>query len=73
MVTMSASYMTEEALEKLKSCVEIGRTGTTEEVMTANYAFHQIIVGATNNPMMIDIIDRLQSIIYLFQKNCCLS
>ncbi|KOO48074.1 GntR family transcriptional regulator [Viridibacillus arvi] len=63
-----ASYMTEEALEKLKSCVEIGRTGTTEEVMTANYEFHQIIVGATNNPMMIDIIDRMQSIIYLFRK-----
>ncbi|AXN39713.1 GntR family transcriptional regulator [Peribacillus butanolivorans] len=63
-----ASFMTEEALVKLKECVDIGSTGNTEEVMSANNEFHDIIVGATNNPMMIDIIDRMQSIIYLFRK-----
>lgn len=63
-----SSYMTEEALAKLKTAVEIGSTGTTEEVMAANNEFHEIIVAATNNPMMIDIIERMRSIIYLFRK-----
>ncbi len=63
-----ASYITESALAKLKNCVEIGRTGSVEEVMAANKEFHEIIVGATNNTVMIDTIDRMQSIIYLFRK-----
>lgn len=63
-----ASYMTEEALEKLKRCVDIGRTGTVEEIMAANKEFHELIVKATHNPVMIDILDRMQSIIYLFRK-----
>ncbi|MFC4712876.1 GntR family transcriptional regulator [Planococcus dechangensis] len=63
-----ATYITEEALAKLKQCVEIGRTGTIDEVMAANKEFHEIIIGATNNPVMIDIFDRMQSIIYLFRK-----
>lgn len=63
-----ATYITEESLAKLKQCVEIGRTGTIEEVMAANKEFHEIIIGATNNPVMIDIFDRMQSIIYLFRK-----
>ncbi|WP_066295734.1 GntR family transcriptional regulator [Bacillus sp. FJAT-29937] len=64
----SATYMSEAALEKLKQCIEIGRSGTTDEIMKANEEFHNIIVQTTNNPMMIDIIDRMQSIIYLFRK-----
>lgn len=63
-----ASYISEEALDKLNRCVEIGRTGTVEDVMEANEQFHTIIVAATNNPVIIDIIDRMQSIIYLFRK-----
>lgn len=63
-----AMYMSEGDLEKLKNCVEVGRTGTMEQVMAANKEFHEIIVGATNNPVMIDIFERMQSIIYLFRK-----
>ncbi|WP_203332563.1 GntR family transcriptional regulator [Planococcus beigongshangi] len=63
-----ATYITEESLERLNHCVEIGSMGTSEEVMAANKEFHEIIVGVTNNPVMIDIIDRMQSIIYLFRK-----
>jgi DNA-binding GntR family transcriptional regulator len=36
--------------------------------MSANKRFHEIIVNASNNPVMIDIIDRMQSTIYLFRK-----
>lgn len=61
-------YMSEGDLKQLKNCVEVGRTGTMEQVMAANKEFHEIIIGATNNPVMIDIFERMQSIIYLFRK-----
>lgn len=64
----AASYLKENELGSLYECVEIGRKGKIEEVMIANERFHEIIVGASNNPVMIDIIDRMQSTIYLFRK-----
>jgi DNA-binding GntR family transcriptional regulator len=64
----SASYLSEDELKPLWECVQIGRTGNFDEIMNANERFHQIIVHASNNPVMIDIIDRMQSIIYLFRR-----
>lgn len=64
----AASYLPDNELDNLKECVEIGKTGTFEEIMKANERFHEIIVNASNNPVMIDMIDRMQSIIYLFRK-----
>ncbi|MGG0739131.1 GntR family transcriptional regulator [Niallia taxi] len=64
----AASYIKEKELEELLACVEIGRNGEVEEIMKANERFHEIIVQSSNNPVMIDIIDRMQSTIYLFRK-----
>ncbi|MEG9294892.1 GntR family transcriptional regulator [Mangrovibacillus sp. Mu-81] len=64
----AATYMNQDDLHQLKQCIDIGRTGTTEEIMEANKQFHDIIVNATNNPVMVDTIERMQSIIYLFRK-----
>jgi DNA-binding GntR family transcriptional regulator len=64
----AASYLIESDLSSLRKCVEIGRTGTFDEIMEANERFHGIIVNASNNPVMIDIIDRMQAIIYLFRR-----
>lgn len=64
----AASYLTENELDSLYECVQIGRKGTMEEIMIANERFHEIIVNASNNQVMIDIIDRMQSTIYLFRK-----
>ncbi len=64
----AASYLKENDLQSLRKCVEIGKSGTVEKIMEANERFHEIIVGASNNPVMIDIIDRMSSIIYLFRK-----
>lgn len=64
----AASYLNENELDSLYECVKMGRTGTIEEIMIANERFHEIIVNASNNPVMIDIIDRMQSTIYLFRK-----
>ncbi|MGG1247940.1 GntR family transcriptional regulator [Bacillus spizizenii] len=64
----AASYLQENELNALHECVEIGKKGTVDEIMDANEQFHEIIVKASNNPVMIDIIDRMQSTIYLFRK-----
>ncbi|MBO2944579.1 GntR family transcriptional regulator [Paenibacillus sp. F411] len=64
----AAQFLGEEELVELRSCVDIGRHGSPEEIMTANARFHDIIVQATHNPFMIDTIARMQSIIYLFRK-----
>ncbi|XXM73267.1 GntR family transcriptional regulator [Lysinibacillus sphaericus] len=64
----AAAYMNEQDLNQLKECIDIGRNGTNEEIMEANKQFHDIIVNATKNPVMVDTIERMQSIIYLFRK-----
>jgi DNA-binding GntR family transcriptional regulator len=64
----AANFLNQNDLDALHDCVDIGRKGTIDEIMDANARFHEIIVSASNNPVMIDIIDRMQSIIYLFRK-----
>ncbi|QUW24050.1 GntR family transcriptional regulator [Sporosarcina sp. Marseille-Q4063] len=63
---MAASFMLEEDHKKLRECVEIGRNGSPDEVIEANKLFHDLIVRASNNPIMIDTVDRMQSIIFMF-------
>lgn len=64
----AATFLGDNELETLRKYVEIGRTGTQDEIMSANESFHNNIVKASNNPVIIDIIDRMQAIIYLFRK-----
>lgn len=68
----AAIYLPEQELEALSKCIDIGRKGTTEEVMKANERFHEIIVQASGNSQIVDIINRMQSIIYLFRKTVVL-
>lgn len=68
----AATYLPEEDLNGLSNCIKIGRDGTVEEIMDANERFHQIIVQASGNALMIDTIDRMKSIIYLFRKTVVL-
>ncbi|WP_340597850.1 GntR family transcriptional regulator [Priestia megaterium] len=63
----AATFLSDSELEELKECVDTGRNGSFEEIMSANERFHAIIVNASNNDVMINIIDRMQSIIYLFR------
>ena len=55
--------MRDEDIKKLEECIFIGRNGTPEEIMEANEKFHDLIIRSTNNPVMIDTIERMQSII----------
>ncbi len=68
----AAIYLPEEDLNSLSNCIIIGREGTIEEIMDANERFHAIIVQASGNALMIDTIDRMKSIIYLFRKTVVL-
>nr|WP_240689048.1 FCD domain-containing protein [Ammoniphilus sp. YIM 78166] len=62
----NAAYMDEENIKRLNDCITTNRNVTI--VMKANEEFHDIIVQASHNPVMVDIIDCMQSIIYLFRK-----
>jgi DNA-binding GntR family transcriptional regulator len=64
----AATYSSPDQLAILAECVAIGKDGSYEEVMEANERFHQIIVQTSGNDRLIDTINRMQSIIYLFRK-----
>ncbi|WP_369819870.1 GntR family transcriptional regulator [Terribacillus sp. 7520-G] len=64
----AATYSSADQLETLADCVETGKTGSYDEIMDANERFHQIIVQTSGNDRLIDTINRMQSIIYLFRK-----
>ncbi|MCO7174886.1 GntR family transcriptional regulator [Sporolactobacillus kofuensis] len=64
----AAMFFTEKDFESLAEFVKIGRTGSLDEIMRANEQFHETIVRASNNPIMIDIIESMKSIIYLFSR-----
>lgn len=64
----AASYMDDNQLEALRRCVEIGHNGTVEEIMEANREFHELIMRASNNALMMDLFDRMTSVIYLFRQ-----
>ncbi|SES18840.1 GntR family transcriptional regulator [Psychrobacillus sp. OK032] len=68
----AATYLPKEDLNTLYSCIKMGREGTVEEIMDANERFHEIIVQASGNALMIDTINRMKSIIYLFRKTVVL-
>ncbi len=69
----AATYLAEEDLQSLSECIRMGREGSFEEIMEANARFHEIIVQASGNALMIDTIDRMKSIIYLFRKTVVLN
>ncbi|GEK57519.1 GntR family transcriptional regulator [Marinococcus halophilus] len=67
-VRQAARYMGPDQIEDLQQCVEAAKRGKTEEIMDANKEFHDIIVKASNNDVLIDTIDRMQSVIFLFRR-----
>lgn len=67
-IRKAAHYFTGEDIKEMETYVEIGYNGNTEEVMDANKKFHEKIVHATKNDLMIDTFNQMQSIVYLFRK-----
>lgn len=65
---MAASYMIEEDIIKLKRSIEIAKSSSPDEMVQANKQFHDLIVRECRNPIMIETVDKMQSIIYLFSR-----
>lgn len=65
---MAATVMTESQVQRLRECITAVKIGTIEEILQANKNFHDLIVQECRNPMMIDTLNRMKSIIHLF--NC---
>ncbi|MFC7364276.1 MULTISPECIES: GntR family transcriptional regulator [Bhargavaea] len=67
---MAAKHMMDESLEELEEAVENARAIVDDSaaVVRENKRFHDLIVGETRNPVMIDTVNRMQSIIYLFSR-----
>ncbi|WP_020616064.1 GntR family transcriptional regulator [Paenibacillus daejeonensis] len=64
----AANYLDEATMARLQDCIDRAFAGTYEETMDANKSFHDLIVEASRNPEIVKIIDRMQSIVYLFRK-----
>ncbi|WP_153731435.1 GntR family transcriptional regulator [Sporosarcina obsidiansis] len=69
---MAATYMTEQRIDELRACIRLSRSSTNEGIVKANKKFHDLIVQECRNPIMIDTVDKMQSIIYLFSKTVVL-
>jgi DNA-binding GntR family transcriptional regulator len=67
-VAKATQFFTDTDIEEMDNLVGIGYKGNREEVMNANKAFHEKIVNAAKNGLMIEIFNQMQSIIYLFRK-----
>ncbi|NJP36063.1 GntR family transcriptional regulator [Alkalicoccus luteus] len=64
----AASFMDASELQELSACIHEARTGSNEEIMAANKRFHDLIVHSSRNKVLIETIERMQSIIFLFRR-----
>lgn len=64
----AASYLDEATMQRLQACIDHALEGSYATTMDANKRFHDLIVEASRNPEIVAIIDRMQSIVYLFRK-----
>lgn len=64
----AAEKLSKEQLELLWENVQKGKEGSLEEMMAANTAFHDIIMEASGNPYMIEVIDRMRSLILMCRR-----
>lgn len=69
---MAASYMSADRIEKLRKCIQLAQISEPNATVKANKEFHDLIVQECRNPIMIDTVDKMQSIIYLFSKTVVL-
>ncbi|MBY0223570.1 GntR family transcriptional regulator [Mammaliicoccus sciuri] len=65
---MAATYMSEKRIVQLRSSIHLAQRSNTEGTVKANKEFHDLIVQECRNPIMIETVDKMQSIIYLFSK-----
>lgn len=67
-IKKAANNMSEENLRHLKQAVLDSKTGSVEEIVSANNRFHSLIIAESNNPIMIQEAKKMDAIFYLFSR-----
>lgn len=64
----AAESMSKEKLGLLRQAIKASKKGTLEEIVSANKTFHDLIVSECNNPVIIEEVQRMDAIFYLFSR-----
>ncbi|MEK4230702.1 GntR family transcriptional regulator [Solibacillus sp. FSL H8-0538] len=67
-VRYASHNILDEQIALLKNRLATARKGTLEEMVNVSMDFHETIVAASKNPLMIAEIDKIRSIIYMFSS-----
>lgn len=67
--SQAAAGLSEEKITFLHECIEKAKTGSKDEAMRRNTAFHDTIMEASGNPYMQETYEKMRSIIFLFRHD----
>ncbi|MEK9197164.1 MULTISPECIES: GntR family transcriptional regulator [Bacillales] len=62
----AAKHMTPETLKELKNTLKESRKAQSKNIYAANQRFHDLIAGECRNPKMIEILEKVRTVFYLF-------
>lgn len=65
-VKLAAEFMSEEKLKELKQAVIDSKTKNIEQIVNANKRFHSLIISESNNPLIIETANKMNSLIHMF-------
>lgn len=61
----AAINLTEQQKKQLKRSVDLGKSDKLEDIMEANTTFHDVVMEASGNRYMIEVIDRMRALILM--------
>lgn len=64
----AAENMTKVKLSYLKQAMKESKKGTIDEIVSANKKFHELIIAECNNPVMIEEVQKLSTVFYLYRR-----
>ncbi|PYF04230.1 GntR family transcriptional regulator [Ureibacillus chungkukjangi] len=64
----AAENMTKEKLSQLKQILKESKNGSIDEIVSANKKFHDLILAECNNPVMLEEIQKLNTVFYLYRR-----
>ncbi|MCM3389454.1 GntR family transcriptional regulator [Ureibacillus chungkukjangi] len=64
----AAENMTKEKLSQLKQILKESKNGSIDEIVSANKKFHELILAECNNPVMLEEIQKLNTVFYLYRR-----
>jgi DNA-binding GntR family transcriptional regulator len=67
--SQAAAIFTADQTDVLRECIERAKSGTKEEAMRSNTLFHDTIMETCGNPYMLDMYEKMRSIILLFRHD----